>query len=394
MDNRESLWVGQIPKKWQLLKLGSLFATRNEKVSDKDFPPLSVSRGGVVPQMEGVAKTDANNDRKLVRSGDFAINSRSDRKQSCGLARMDGSVSLINTILYLKKSDIIYPEYLDFLLKNYGFAEEFYRWGHGIVADLWTTRWQEMKAIMLPIPPYEMQKSICEYLTEKSTEIDSLIAVEEEQIGLLRDYKISLSREFLFHNGQPFFAGDKKRCRIKDAFDILDEFRKPIAADLRTQSGAVLYDYFGASGPIDKIDGYTVDDDVLLIGEDGANLRLRNLPLIYEVHGKAWINNHAHILKPKPIMDYEYCLLALEALDIEPFLTGSAQPKLSQENLKNMPFLFPTLEDQKRIVKLLLSKFEFINKLVTVKTQKKAALFEYKKSLIFECVTGKREVAQ
>ncbi|MBQ7243612.1 MAG: hypothetical protein IJS52_05345 [Bacilli bacterium] len=74
MDNRESLWVGQIPQKWQLLRLGSLFATRNEKVSDKDYAPLSVSRGGVVPQMEGVAKTDANNDRKLVRSGDFAIN--------------------------------------------------------------------------------------------------------------------------------------------------------------------------------------------------------------------------------------------------------------------------------------------------------------------------------
>ena len=144
-------WIGSIPASWQTLTIGSLFKVRNEKVNDTDYPPLSVTKGGIVPQMENVAKSDANDNRKMVLTNDFVINSRSDRKQSCGVSSLDGSVSLINTVLYPAKDAPIVPAYLNYLLKNYGFAEEFYRWGHGIVADLWTTRWQEMKSILLPL---------------------------------------------------------------------------------------------------------------------------------------------------------------------------------------------------------------------------------------------------
>ena len=117
-------WIGSIPNNWKLNKIGSLFNFRNEKVSDKDFQPLSVSKGGVVLQMENVAKSNASDERKLVLNGDFAINSRSDRKQSCGLSKYDGSVSLINIVLYQKNKHVIFNNYINYLLKNYGFAEE------------------------------------------------------------------------------------------------------------------------------------------------------------------------------------------------------------------------------------------------------------------------------
>ena len=87
-------WIGSVPISWQLLTIGSLFKVRNEKVNDSDYPPLSVSKGGIVPQMENVAKSDANDNRKMVLTDDFVINSRSDRKQSCGVSPCDGSVSL------------------------------------------------------------------------------------------------------------------------------------------------------------------------------------------------------------------------------------------------------------------------------------------------------------
>ena len=179
-------WIGEIPDNWKLNKIGQLFNLRNEKVSDKDYSPLSVSKGGVVTQMENVAKSDASDDRKLVLKGDFAINSRSDRKMSCGVSPLDGSVSLINTILYPKNDAVIYNDYMNYLLKNYGFAEEFYRWGHGIVADLWTTKWQEMKSIMLPLPSVQKQKAIYDFLNQKNAEIDSLIEIENQQIEKLR----------------------------------------------------------------------------------------------------------------------------------------------------------------------------------------------------------------
>lgn len=145
-------WIGDIPDGWGLIKVGSIFRCRNEKVNDTDYPPLSVTRNGIVPQIENVAKTDANDNRKMVKVNDFVINSRSDRKQSCGVSALSGSVSLINTVLYIENESVIIPEFTNNVMKNYGFAEEFYRWGHGIVADLWTTRWQEMKNIVLPLP--------------------------------------------------------------------------------------------------------------------------------------------------------------------------------------------------------------------------------------------------
>ena len=138
--------------------------------------------------------------------------------------------------------------------------------------------------------------------------------------------------------------------KLKYVSIILDQFRKPVTADQRSQEGEMLYDYYGASGAIDKINGYTIDDHVMLIGEDGANLKMRNLPLMYEVNGKAWINNHAHILKPKQGIDFYYLFYVLEAIDINPYITGSAQPKLSQENLKNIWIPVPNVNIQKEIV--------------------------------------------
>lgn len=86
-------WVGTIPQDWQLSKIGNLYTQRNEKVSDKDYQPLSVTMQGILPQLATAAKTDDGDNRKLVRVGDFAINSRSDRRGSCGISPLDGSVS-------------------------------------------------------------------------------------------------------------------------------------------------------------------------------------------------------------------------------------------------------------------------------------------------------------
>lgn len=132
-------WLSDIPHDWLLSNIGSLYTMRNVKVSDKDYQPLSVTMKGVVPQLETAAKTDAHDDRKLVKKGDFAINSRSDRRGSCGIADRDGSVSLINTILAPRTE--MNPDYYNWLFHSTSFADEFYRWGHGIVDDLWTTRW-------------------------------------------------------------------------------------------------------------------------------------------------------------------------------------------------------------------------------------------------------------
>ena len=181
---------------------------------------------------------------------------------------------------------------------------------------------------------------------------------------------------------------DYRLFRLKNICHILDEFRKPITADQRNQDADILYDYYGASGIIDKIDGYTIDDHVMLIGEDGANLRLRNLPLMYEVNGKAWINNHAHILKPiDSIVNFSFLFFLLESLDLNPYITGSAQPKLNQENLRNIVLPIPSLPKQQVLATYIRSRINTIDALIANQQQQIDKLKQYKQAVITEAVT-------
>ncbi len=188
-------WVGKTPEYWKVGRIGGLYELRNQKVSDKDFMPLSVTMKGILPQLETAAKTNDGDNRKLVRVGDFAINSRSDRRGSCGISDYDGSVSLINTIL--KPRNRMNAKYYNWLFHTPMFADEFYKWGHGIVDDLWTTNWSEMKRISIPLPPLDEQQEIADYLDNKCAEIEQIIADKKSQIETLDGYKKSLIFEYV-----------------------------------------------------------------------------------------------------------------------------------------------------------------------------------------------------
>jgi len=183
----QAAWLDELPSHWQCKKIGALFSERKSKVSDKDYAPLSVARIGVVPQLATAVKTDAGDNRKLVCAGDFVINSRSDRKGSCGVAKLDGSVSLINIVLTPRNG--LSERYLHYLLRSQPFSEEYYRNGRGIVADLWTTRYSEMKSILLPVPPREEQDQIVCFLDWKVSSLNKLISNYRHQIVLLEEMK-------------------------------------------------------------------------------------------------------------------------------------------------------------------------------------------------------------
>ena len=178
-------WFTFVPESWNVLKINALFSQRKEKVSDKDYAPISVTKNGILPQLETAAKTDDGDNRKKVCAGDFVINSRSDRKSSCGISQLEGSVSLINIVLKPRKE--INGCYAHYLLRSQPFSEEFYRNGRGIVADLWTTRYSEMKNILLPVPPRDEQDQIVRYLDWQVSKINRLITAKRKQIQLLKE---------------------------------------------------------------------------------------------------------------------------------------------------------------------------------------------------------------
>ena len=421
-DMRESgvEWIGSVPVSWQTLTIGSLFKVRNEKVNDTDYPPLSVTKGGIVPQMENVAKSDANDNRKMVLTNDFVINSRSDRKQSCGVSPLDGSVSLINTVLYPAKSAPIVPVYLNYLLKNYGFAEEFYRWGHGIVADLWTTRWQEMKSILLPVPPVEEQQQILDAISEQTEKVDALIANVQAQIEKLKAYKQSVITEAvtkgLDHTVPMKDSGVEWVSQIPASWEmsrvglhytiILGKMLCPSQID----ESYTLEKYYCAANvhfgeissdelkemwfsPVEK-EQYRISVGDMLIVEGGAGA---GGCAIVQQHTDALVQNSVMIVRNRCGTDNRYLRYWIESMVKRGYLDVACNkatiPHYTKEKLAKT--IIPVLpqEEQVQIADYLDEKCDQIDRLIAIKQAKIEKLEQYKRSLIYEYVTGKEEVS-
>tara|TARA_Y100000589_G_C27177115_1_gene639215 strand:+ start:318 stop:2618 length:2301 start_codon:yes stop_codon:yes gene_type:complete len=172
-------WFGYVPEKWQLIKIDQCFSLRSTKVDQLNYKPLSVTKSGIVPQLEHVAKSNDSGNRYLVKADDFVINSRSDRRGSSGISNYEGSVSSVNIVLEPNKS-ILNPYYIHNLLRTKEFQEEFYRHGKGIVDDLWSTSWSEMREIYIPIPPLIEQNNICIKLKNLEEMQELLLKINSE----------------------------------------------------------------------------------------------------------------------------------------------------------------------------------------------------------------------
>lgn len=183
-------WINEIPNNWDTDRLGNIFHERSEKVSDVDYPPLSVTMNGIVPQLSTAAKTKNGDNRKKVLIGDFVINSRSDRKGSSGASNFNGSVSVISIVL--KPTNKAFVKFYHYFFKSYSFTEQFYKEGKGIVDDLWSTKYSVMRNIQIPIPPYSKQIQIAKYLDDKTYKIDTIIKNIHQQVDTLKELRKTL----------------------------------------------------------------------------------------------------------------------------------------------------------------------------------------------------------
>lgn len=412
-------WIGEIPKEWDLLPLGNCFLERNEKVSDKDWQPLSVTKKGIFKQLENVAKSDAHDSRKKVCKGDFVINSRSDRKQSCGLSDLDGSVSLINIVL---KNISFYTEYTKYLLKNDGFAEEFYRWGSGIVADLWSTKYSKMKKIILPTPSLEEQEKIANYLDKKVADIDLIIEKTKATIEDYKKYKQSIITEVVTKGLNPNIemkdSGIEWIGKIPKHWEVaklkqISYIRarlgwKGLKAEEYTEEGYMFLSAFNIINSklnfleTNFINSYRYEespeiklkiDDVLIV-KDGAGIGkcacVEYLPQEATINGSIALISTCEDVKGKFL--YYYFLTKVMQKYVDRLKDGMGVPHLFQRDIKEIRIPFPNIEEQQQIAKYLDKKVAEIDNLIAKKESLISEMEEYKKSLIYECVTGKKEV--
>ncbi|EGP5485042.1 restriction endonuclease subunit S [Enterococcus faecium] len=402
-------WIGGIPESWELVKIGQHFKQRNEKVSDLDFKPLSVTKNGIVPQLDNAAKSSNHNDRKLVKKGDFVINSRSDRKQSSGIAYEDGSVSLINLVI---KSRTVDTNFTNYLLKNAGFAEEFYRWGNGIVADLWSTKWDSMKRIPIPLPELAEQKKIANVIRDKVKIIDTIISETQQSIDELKKYKQALITETvtkgLDKNVEMKDSGIEWIKKVPKSWEIKKTrfFLKEVSEkNYPNEEILSLYRDYGVIPKNSRDDNHNVTS----LDTSGYKLVNHNQLVINKM--KAWqgsmaISEIRGIISPAyyvyEVLDKQiytkflhYALRNNAYLDEYRRISAGlriGQWDLNKDLFKNVKIAFPsTMDEQRQIVDFLEEKIKWIDNIVIEKEQLLIQFEQLKQSLIYEYVTGKKE---
>lgn len=186
-----------------------------------------------------------------------------------------------------------------------------------------------LSGIEIPLPPIDIQREIV-------AEIESYQKIIDGARQVFESYKprIAINNEWPNKN-------------LGDICENLDSKRVPITKGDRK---AGPYPYYGASGIVDYVEGYIFDEDLLLVSEDGANLLTRSSPIAFSIAGKAWVNNHAHVLRFNSSITQRFVEFYLNSISIDTYVTGAAQPKLNQQALNSISIPLPDPEEQKRIV--------------------------------------------
>lgn len=243
----------------------------------------------------------------------------------------------------------------------------------------------------IPIPcPENPEKSlqiqaeivrILDAFTSLTAELTAELTARKKQYNYYRDKLLS------------FEEGEVEWKALGKLAENLNSKRKPITSGLRVTGDIP---YYGASGIVDYVQDYIFDEDLLLISEDGANLLARNTPIAFSISGKTWVNNHAHVLKFETYAERRYVEYYLNSIDLTPFISGAAQPKLNKKNLETIPVPSPSLAVKEKIVATL-DKFDALTNSITEGLPREIELrqkqYEYYRDLLLSFPKPEQQVA-
>ena len=266
-----------------------------------------------------------------------------------GTAWLGDSSVVIHDACFSYKS-LLNPKYLSYFLRTKIFHDQVKPYiSSGKISAINAKGLGKAK---IPIPSATTQAKIVRMLdtfTELTAELTAELVARKQQYAYYRDELLT------------FGERDVEWMPLGDIAENLDSKRKPITSSLR-EPGDI--PYYGASGIVDYVKDYIFDGDYLLVSEDGANLIARNTPIAFSISGKNWVNNHAHVLKFETYAERKYVEYYLNSIDLTPYISGAAQPKLNQKNLNSIKIPNPSLEEKKRIVSIL-DKFDALTTSLT-----------------------------
>ena len=282
---------------------------------------------------------------KVVKKGQFTyIPDTSRRGDKIAIALLEdyeeGLVSNVYTVFEVIDTEKLLPEYLMLWFSRPEFDRYARFKSHGSVREVMD--WEEMCKVELPVPDIEKQRKIVKaYKT-----ITDRIALKQKINDNLLDSVQAIFRSW-FVDYDPFDGvcpSNWETGCVEDIAEFFDSMRKPLSSLERADMERI-YPYYGAVSIVDYVDDYIFDGEYLLVSEDGIYVVDENgHPLIQHISGKFWANNHAHILKGKSGFNEDSLYLFLANTNMAPIVTGAAQPKINQANLKSFPITIPDSE--------------------------------------------------
>lgn len=348
---------------WKMFFGNALFEQISDKNPEPGLPVLAITQEhGAIPRDMidyHVSVTEKSIESyKVVRTGDFIISLRS-FQGGIEYSRYDGTCSPAYVVL--RKCTDSSDAYFKHYLKTDRFIQILTKNLEGL-RDGKMISYKQFSELQIPVPEPEEQQKIADCLSS----LDELIAAQARKVEALKIHKKGLMQQLFPREGetQPrlrfpeFWAGNAWSVgKLGDIAENLDNRRVPITSGDR-EAGSI--PYYGASGIVDYVKDFIFDEDLLCVSEDGANLVARTYPIAFPISGKAWVNNHAHVLKFEHSCTQKFVEIYLNSIKLDDFITGMAQPKLNKAMLDSIPVPHPDISEQKRIADCIAALDELI----------------------------------
>ena len=390
-------WIGEIPEGWTIELIGNqVKEVDNPNSNGKENNALQFKMGSIISKSQGNSKYNPETleEYNIVDKGVIMLNglnlSFDFISQRVGLVRERGVIT--STYLAVKPTDNIDSEYLTYLFKAYDNCKAFHSMGKGLRQTL---SYGELRKYLLIYPSLAEQQRIAEFLDRKCAEVDEMIALQEHIIEELKAYKQSVITEAVTKGLNP--DAPMRDSGIEWIGQIPEHWKySKLKYYITIDSGdAILneniseegeYPVFGGGERMGYFSKYNTCEDCLIIGRVGARCGCVTMPMT-----KTWATDNALVLKSKWVLKFTFYLL--QGLNLNRLNTSNAQPLITATKVKNeyVPIIPST--EQQAIADYLDEKCADIDALIATKQQKIDSLKEYKKSIIYEYVTGKKEIA-
>jgi type I restriction enzyme S subunit len=283
--------------------------------------------------------------RRMVKAGDTILSTVRPNRRSFLFLSSPSSIAVASTgFAVLTPTPAVNARFLYYWVTRQDFTD--YLSLHAKGAAYPAVSAEDIGRAEIVLPPLSVQESIAGILSA----YDELIENSQRRINILESMARALYREWFVHFR---FPGHENHSRVVsplgeipqgwevkklgDMSDNFDRMRKPLSKMQRSQLQGE-YPYYGAAKVFDYVNDYIFDGEYLLLAEDGSVITQERAPVLQLVNEKFWPNNHTHVLRGKPPFSTHFLYLGLSEADISPYITGAAQPKITQENMNRIPF--------------------------------------------------------